>query len=108
MNFRTFTSLRWDRWVWATVVVAWAGVVFIQAQAPQPDGAGIEPGKLPARWETGGPKCMELPEWQVHEYNEDFYILRESGCVHYEKPFLYLIFGKDKAMLMDTGAGTTE
>lgn len=51
---------------------------------------------------------MEQPEWRVHEYNEDFYILRESGCVHYEKPFLYLIFGDDKAMLMDTGAGTTE
>jgi hydroxyacylglutathione hydrolase len=108
MNFRTLTSIRLDRWVWALVLAAWAGVVFIQAQAPQPDGAGIEPGKLPARWDTGGPKCMELPEWQVHEYNEDFYILRESGCVHYEKPFLYLIFGKDKAMLMDTGAGTTE
>ena len=60
------------------------------------------------KWKTGGPRCMEQPEWQVHEYNEDFYILRESGCVHYEKPFLYLIFGNDKAVLMDTGAGTTE
>jgi hydroxyacylglutathione hydrolase len=57
---------------------------------------------------TGGPNCMELPAWQVHEYNPNFYILRESGCIHYEKPFLYLIFGRDKALLEDTGAGNVE
>src|SRR5258708_637105 len=97
-----------ERLLWSGVVLAWLGVVFIQAQAPQPDGAGVERGVLPRSWPTGGPKCMEQPEWRLHEYNEDFYIIRESGCVHYEKPFLYLIFGKDKVMLMDTGAGTTE
>jgi len=51
---------------------------------------------------------MEVPDWQVHEYNPDFYILRESGCTHYEKPFLYLLFGKDKVLLEDTGAGKAE
>jgi len=51
---------------------------------------------------------METPDWQVHEFNEDFYILRESGCTHYEKPFLYLIFGKDRALLQDTGAGKAD
>jgi hydroxyacylglutathione hydrolase len=34
-------------------------------------------------------------------------ILRQSGCSNYEKPFLYLLFGKDKALLLDTGAGKT-
>ncbi|MBI1354563.1 MAG: MBL fold metallo-hydrolase [Acidobacteria bacterium] len=75
------------------------------AQAPEPDGAGVEPGVLPAKWATGGPNCKELPDWEVHECNPDFYILRQSGCTHYEKPFLYLLFGKDKALLIDTGAG---
>jgi hydroxyacylglutathione hydrolase len=74
------------------------------AQAPQPDGGGVRPGSLPAHWMTGGPDCVEVPDWQVHAYNEDFYILRQSGCVDYEKPFLYLLFGKDKALLEDTGA----
>ena len=78
------------------------------AQAPQPDGAGIEPGELPKSWITGGPRCMEVPDWQVHEYNPDFYIIRESGCTHYEKPFLYLIFGRERAMLIDTGAGEND
>jgi hydroxyacylglutathione hydrolase len=77
------------------------------AQAPEPRGAGLEPGKLPAHWITGGPDCSQVPQWQVHEYNADLYIIRESGCTNYEKPFLYLFFGKDRAMLQDTGAGET-
>lgn len=72
---------------------------------PQPLSAFIEPGVLPKSWMTGGPKCMEMPAWQVHEYNPNFFILRQSGCSHYEKPFLFLIFGRDKALLEDTGAG---
>lgn len=66
------------------------------------------PGTLPDKWSTGGPNCIELPPWQVHEYNPDLYILRESGCTHYEKPFLYLFFGKDRALLQDTGAGVND
>ena len=81
------------------------GVGLLSAQAPEPDGGGVEPGTLPLKWATGGPNCMELPDWQVHEYNPDSYILRQSGCTHYEKPFLYLLFGSDKALLVDTGAG---
>ena len=65
-------------------------------------------GTLPDHWITGGPNCVEVPDWQVHQYNEDFYILRESGCTNYEKPFLYLIFGRDRALLEDTGAGKPE
>jgi len=77
-------------------------------QAPQPDGAGVRSGSLPKSWLLGGPKCAEIPEFQVHEYNEDFYILRQSGCSNYEKPFLFLLFGKDRALLLDTGAGKTD
>ncbi len=77
------------------------------AQVTRPDGGAVRPGTLPAAWITGGPKCMEVPSFQVHEYNPDFYILRESGCINYEKPFLYLLFGADRALLVDTGAGQT-
>jgi hydroxyacylglutathione hydrolase len=83
------------------------------AQTPAPPtqlpaSAFIEPGVLPKSWMTGGPKCMEMPAWQVHEYNPNFFIIRESGCIHFEKPFLYLIFGKDKVLLEDTGAGKVD
>ncbi|HLH41491.1 MAG TPA: MBL fold metallo-hydrolase [Bryobacteraceae bacterium] len=70
--------------------------------------AALEPGTLPAAWLTGGPNCVSVPDWVVHEYNDDFYILRESGCIHYEKPFLYLVFGERRALLEDTGAGEVQ
>ncbi len=70
--------------------------------------AALEPGSLPSKFGPSGPNCVAVPDWQVHAYNEDFYILRESGCTNYEKPFLYLIFGNDFALLEDTGAGKAD
>jgi hydroxyacylglutathione hydrolase len=77
------------------------------AQAPEPNGGGVRGGELPKSWRTGGPTCGDAPEWEIHAYNPDLYILRENGCVNYEKPFLYLFFGSEKALLIDTGAGET-
>jgi glyoxylase-like metal-dependent hydrolase (beta-lactamase superfamily II) len=77
------------------------------AQAPQPDGGGVRAGDLPKSWRTGGPTCGDAPEWEIHAYNADLYILRENGCINYEKPFLYVFFGAEKALLIDTGAGET-
>jgi hydroxyacylglutathione hydrolase len=74
------------------------------AQLPEPDGGTIEHGVLPARWLSEGLKCMEIPEWQVYEYNPNFFLLRQSPCTDYEKPVVFLFFGKDKAMLIDTGS----
>src|SRR5580692_11293272 len=74
------------------------------AQFPQPDGGNLERGTLPAHWYSQDPKCMEIPQWQVHEYNPNFIILRQSPCTDYEKPFVFLFFGKDKALLADTGS----
>ena len=75
----------------------------LAAAAVQPkDTPTIETGTLPAAWPTGA-HCPE-PPFQTHEYNKDFYILRQSGCTNFEKPFLYLLFGRDRALLVDTGA----
>src|SRR5437660_1740302 len=89
-------------WRWLNSAVRFTAVaVFCAAisrgQTPEPNGAGLEAGVLPAHWITGGPDCSAVPKWQVHAYNADLYILRESGCTNYEKPFLYLFFGKDRA-----------
>jgi hydroxyacylglutathione hydrolase len=83
-------------------------VAFAHAQSPQPDGAGAKRGVLPDRWQVSGPQCPPDPKFQIHQYNEDLYILRESGCSNYEKPFLYLLFGKEKVLMLDTGAGKTD
>jgi hydroxyacylglutathione hydrolase len=82
-------------------------LIFVGVAAAQPPAPVIETGEFPAQWLIAGPNCLEVPDWQIHEYNPTFYILRESGCTNYEKPFLYLIFGRDRALLVDTGAGAT-
>jgi glyoxylase-like metal-dependent hydrolase (beta-lactamase superfamily II) len=65
---------------------------------------GVRTGTLPVAWDSGGPKCMEMPEWQTHEYNPDLYIMRQSGCTDFEKPFVFLLFGGERALLLDTGS----
>jgi hydroxyacylglutathione hydrolase len=77
-------------------------------QAPQPDGAELKAGALPDRWTPAGPDCAKVTPFQLHEYNHDLFILRESGCTNYEKPFMFLLFGKDRVLLLDTGAGKAE
>ncbi len=65
----------------------------------------LEPGRFPVRWTPAAADCAGVPPFLVHEYNPAFVILRQSGCTHFEKPFLYLLLGSREAMLVDTGAG---
>ncbi len=61
--------------------------------------------KLPATWYAGGPDDTGRGDFLVHAYNEDFYVFRQAARTSFEKPFLYLLFGRDRAILFDTGAG---
>lgn len=45
------------------------------------------------------------PEMQVQALDADTFVIRQSVRTNFEAPFLYLLFGKDKALLLDTGAG---
>jgi hydroxyacylglutathione hydrolase len=45
------------------------------------------------------------PQMQVQRYDDDTYIIRQSIRTNFEGPFLYLLFGNDRALLIDTGAG---
>jgi glyoxylase-like metal-dependent hydrolase (beta-lactamase superfamily II) len=42
---------------------------------------------------------------QVQRYDDDTYVIRQSIRTNFEGPFLYLLFGNDRALLIDTGAG---
>ena len=84
--------------------LALASAARLPAQAPEPNGAGLERGILPATWAESGEGCGAQSDFRLHEYNADLYILRQSGCTNYEKPFLYLIFGDGRALLLDSGA----
>jgi len=60
-------------------------------------------GSFPTLW-IDGTDCGE-PEIQVYAFNDDTYILRQSLCTNFEGPFIYLLFGEDKVLMQDTGAG---
>lgn len=64
------------------------------------------PGSLDVTWIHGAPARRQArdPKIQVHHYDEHTVILRQSKSVSYEAPFLYLLFGNDRVLLLDTGA----
>ena len=70
--------------------------------------AGLAEGRLPDDWYAGGADCGGRPAFRVGAYNDDLFILRQPACTNYEKPFLYLVFGRDRALLFDTGAPTID
>jgi hydroxyacylglutathione hydrolase len=58
-------------------------------------------GSLDVRWNYG---AAGEPAIQVHAYDRHTYVLRQAKATNYEAPFLYLLFGNARAMLLDTGA----
>ena len=64
---------------------------------PQPKPALFEP------WIDG--TSLTEPRMQVQRYDADTYVIRQSIRTNFEGPFLYLLFGTDRVLLLDTGAG---
>ncbi|WP_406342544.1 MBL fold metallo-hydrolase [Streptomyces sp. NBC_00648] len=69
-------------------------------------GQGPTPITLPTTWHAGhpSPKHDPAPEIQIHRYTEHTVLLRQNKSVHFEAPFLFLLFGNERALLLDTGA----
>lgn len=63
-------------------------------------------GDLDVRWIHGvrGRAAGAEPKIQVHAYDPHTYLLRQSKTVSFEAPFLFLLFGNDRALLLDSGA----
>lgn len=64
------------------------------------------PGDLEVAWIHGSESAMHNtdPEIQVHAYDDHTFILRQNMAVNYEAPFMFLLFGNTRAVLIDTGA----
>jgi hydroxyacylglutathione hydrolase len=64
------------------------------------------PGSLDVRWNEGASDCSVVPQdpLQIHKYEPQTFILRQSPCASFEANFIYLLIGSDKALLIDTGA----
>lgn len=61
-------------------------------------------GRFPEAW-IDGTQCGTEPLIQVHHYDEDTVVLRQSLCTSFEGPFLYMLFGDQQVLLEDTGDG---
>jgi hydroxyacylglutathione hydrolase len=63
-------------------------------------------GSLDVAWIHGAAsrrRCAD-PPIQAHHYDEHTVIMRQSKAVNYEAPFMFLLFGNERALLLDTGA----
>lgn len=69
-----------------------------------PDGGAVP--DLAVAWIHGSEaaKYNTDPDIQVHACDEHTYILRQNMAVSYEAPFMFLLFGRSRALLLDTGA----
>ena len=82
------------------------GVSLILCSLGSPVHSQLVSGTMDVHWNQGSEDCAKNPEppIQVHQYNAQTFVLRESLCATYEAPFIYLLVGKTKALLIDTGA----
>jgi hydroxyacylglutathione hydrolase len=75
------------------------------ALTSSPAWAQLVPGSMDVHWNEGSPDCAKNPQQplQVHQYNARTFILRENPCTTFEAPFMYLLVGSTKALLIDSG-----
>lgn len=81
------------------------GFLLALALVPLCGWSQLTPGSLDVHWHEGATNCSahSEPPLQVHAYNAQTYILRESLCSTFEAPFMYLLIGSTKALMIDTG-----
>ena len=70
------------------------------------DSAALVGRPLDVRWIHGSvsSKHNADPELQIHWYDDNTVVLRQNKAIDYEAPFLFLLFGRERAVLLDTGA----
>ncbi len=65
----------------------------------------IEKGNLDGHFNEGAEDCKTNPQapLEVHPFDAKTFVLRENLCATFEAPFMYLLIGSSKALLIDTG-----
>tara|TARA_B100000446_G_scaffold45238_1_gene41229 strand:+ start:1024 stop:1989 length:966 start_codon:yes stop_codon:yes gene_type:complete len=57
-------------------------------------------------WIHGAVDCLDNtgPELDVYRHDDSTYIVRQNKCQTYEAPFIYVLIGDSKVLVLDTGA----
>ena len=82
------------------------GCVTVMPAAAQWDPEQPATGNLRFTWihDSISAKANTDVRVQVHRYNEHTFILRQNPAIHWEAPFMYLLMGEERAVLLDAGA----
>jgi len=58
------------------------------------------------QWIHGSQDCEANKDKaiEVFQYDDSSYVLRQNKCLNYEAPFIYVLVGDDKILVVDTGA----
>ena len=86
----------------ALSLLAVLGILSVQAQVRAEPMAAVSE----IEWIHGSPDCSEGidPPIQVFQQDTSTWVLRQNKCLSFEAPFMYLLLGDDRALLLDTGA----
>jgi hydroxyacylglutathione hydrolase len=60
---------------------------------------------FPPQWDDG--TNADSAEHQIHWYDDRTVIIRQALRTNFEGPFIYLLLGTERALLLDTGTGHT-
>jgi glyoxylase-like metal-dependent hydrolase (beta-lactamase superfamily II) len=82
--------------VLAVIMLARAAPIDARQQIP-------DPVLFADKWIDG--TNVTEPAFQVQALDADTFVIRQSVRTNFEAPFLYLLFGRDRVLLLDTGAG---
>jgi glyoxylase-like metal-dependent hydrolase (beta-lactamase superfamily II) len=93
----------------STILVALPMIIagsFVQANQINFNLDTEAPGNFRFRWIHGSTSLKHNtdPRIQVQRYNAHTFVMRQNRAIHWEAPFMYLLFGNDRAILIDTGA----
>lgn len=80
----------------------WSGVALVAALLVS-GAASAAIGPHFAHWIDG--TAPDESQVQVQRIDADTFVIRQSVRTNFEAPFLYLLFGRDRALLIDSGAG---
>src|SRR5262245_31155601 len=103
---------------WCTRAALFATVCLVACSSAGGDTVGAEAdvvgsdakqGKqtFPDHW-IDGTACGTEPKVQSWSYDADTFIFRQSLCTSFEGPFIYLLFGRTTALVLDTGTGEAD
>jgi hydroxyacylglutathione hydrolase len=65
---------------------------------------------LEKKWSHGSHNCDSNlePAIDVFRFDQSSYILRQNKCLSFEAPFIYVLFGSNTVLVLDTGATEEE